>query len=46
MGMVNTAIKNAEWLESRAANNNYNPYTSVFRVLRHFESVTGRRRDV
>lgn len=36
---VEAAIENADWLEARAANNDYNPYTSVHRVLRHFASV-------
>lgn len=36
---VEAALTNADWLEPRAANNDYNPYTSVHRVLRHFESV-------
>jgi hypothetical protein len=36
------AIENADWLEARAANNDYNPYTSVHRVLRHFASVAAQ----
>lgn len=39
MEHVETALTNADWLEPRAADNDYNPYTSVHRVLRHFESV-------
>jgi hypothetical protein len=40
MTTVEAAIENAEWLVSRAVNNNHNPYTSVHHVLRHFKSVT------
>lgn len=39
MERVEEAIGNAEWLEEQAPNNNYNPYTSVHRVLRHFQMV-------
>ena len=39
MQQVDTAIGNAEWVEQRAANNNYNPYTNVHHVLRHFSDV-------
>ena len=39
---VEAAIDNADWLEARAANNDYNPYTSVHRVIRHFESVAAQ----
>lgn len=39
---VEKAIGNAEWLDARAANNDFNPYTSVHKVLRHFEAVTGK----
>ena len=42
MNNVDAAIANAEWLEPRAAHNNYNPYTSVHHVLRHFESVAAQ----
>ena len=27
------AIENARWLEGRAANNNYNPYTNVHKLV-------------
>ncbi|WP_298135092.1 RloB family protein [Acidiferrobacter sp.] len=37
---ANAALANADWLEPRAAHNDYNPYTQVHRVLRHFESVS------
>lgn len=43
MDNVEAAIENAEWLEQRAANNNYNPYTSVHRVLRHFSQVADQK---
>ena len=39
MGRLSVALGNAEWLEQLAANNNYNPYTSVHHILRHFETV-------
>lgn len=39
MTRVDDALGNADWLEQRAANNNYNPYTSVHKVLRHFAAV-------
>ncbi|MBI3774435.1 MAG: RloB domain-containing protein [Gammaproteobacteria bacterium] len=42
MNNVDAAIANADWLEQRAAHNNYNPYTSVHHVLRHFESVAAQ----
>ena len=40
---IDTAVGNAEWLERRAAHNNYNPYTSVHHVLRHFEAVANQK---
>ena len=40
MKQVTSALENADWLEGRAGNNNYNPYTSVHKVLRHFVSVS------
>lgn len=39
MANVGAALTNADWLGPRSADNDYNPYTSVHRVLRHFESV-------
>lgn len=39
MEKMEDAIGNAEWLEEQAKNNNYNPYTSVHRVIQHFQSV-------
>jgi hypothetical protein len=39
MNLKDDAIGNAAWLEMRAATNDYNPYTSVHHVLRHFETV-------
>ena len=43
MAKVEDAHGNADWVEGRAAENNYNPFTSVHKVLRHFESVAGQR---
>lgn len=45
MANVADALKNALWLEARAENNNYNPYTSVHKVLRHFEAVAGQEEN-
>lgn len=45
MGSVADALKNAHWLEARAKDNNYNPYTSVYKVLRHFEAVAGQKEN-
>lgn len=42
MAKMETALGNAEWLEARAENNDYNPYTSAYQVLRHFEAVAGQ----
>lgn len=39
---IDTAIGNAAWLEARAGNNDYSPYTSVHHVLRHFELVAAQ----
>ena len=39
MARVADALGNAEWVEGRAKNNDYNPYTSVYHVLRHFAKV-------
>lgn len=39
MARVGDALGNADWIERRAGNNDYNPYTSVHHVLRHFEAV-------
>ena len=38
-GHVDTAIANAEWLESRAETTQLNPYTTVHHVLNHFKRV-------
>ena len=40
MQRVDAAMGNADWVEQRAATNNYNPYTNVHHVLRHFSDVT------
>lgn len=42
MANVEAALVHADRLEQRAANNNYNPYTSVHHVLRYFESVAAQ----
>lgn len=39
MDKINVAIENADWLEGQAVNNNYDPYTSVHNVIRHFAMV-------
>ena len=39
---VEVALANADWVKERAANNNYNPYTSVNQVLRHFDAVAAQ----
>lgn len=39
---TDNAIANAEWVEARAANNDFNPYTSVHHVLRHFAAVAAQ----
>ena len=39
MARVDVAIENSGWLEGRADTNNYNPYTSVHKVLQHFVTV-------
>ena len=36
---VQDALTHADWLEGRAENNNYDPYTSIHHVLRHFAQV-------
>lgn len=43
MAKVNDALGNADWVEGRAKNNDYNPYTSVHHVLRHFAKVPNRK---
>ena len=37
---VAVAVGNADWMEGRAEANDYNPFTSVHHVLRHFDAVT------
>ena len=41
MASLNAALSNADWLERRGGVNDYNPYTTVHRVLHHFASVAG-----
>lgn len=45
MAKLATAFGNADWLEGRAAETGYNPYTSVHRVVRHFAAVAERDRN-
>jgi hypothetical protein len=42
MNRVDAAVENANWLEARAANNNFNPYTSVHHILRHMKEVADK----
>lgn len=39
LGRHQIAVANAEWLEKRAAANNYNPFTAVHVVMRHLAYV-------
>jgi hypothetical protein len=39
MARLSDALGNADWVEGRAKDNEYNPYTSVHHVLQHFEQV-------
>ncbi|TRZ65067.1 MAG: RloB domain-containing protein [Rhodocyclaceae bacterium] len=43
MARVEVALENADWVEGRTAINDYNPYTSVHRVLRHFALVASQK---
>ncbi|MCG3135900.1 MAG: hypothetical protein HMLKMBBP_03676 [Planctomycetes bacterium] len=43
MARVEDALGNADWIEGRAENNGYNPYTSVHHVLRHFAQVSNQK---
>lgn len=40
MAKVDDALGNAAWVEGRAENNGYNPYTSMHHVLKHFAAVS------
>ena len=42
MAKVDDALGNAAWVEGRAENNAYNPYTSVHHVLKHFAAVAAQ----
>lgn len=46
VGSVGVALENADWLERRAADNAFNPYTSIHRVLEHFAQVARRKENV
>lgn len=39
MPKLDLALKNAKWVEGRAQENGYNPYTSVHHVCEHFAAV-------
>lgn len=39
MPRLTEARDNASWLEGRAQDNDYNPYTSVHRVIQHFAAI-------
>jgi hypothetical protein len=39
MARLEMAIENTDWLELRAETNNFNPFTSVHKVLQHFATV-------
>lgn len=43
MNRLDDAIRNAEWLESRAPDNDNNPYTSAHHVVSHFANVASAR---
>lgn len=45
MAKVEDALGNADWAEGRAKNNDYNPYTSVHHVLRHFARVANQEEE-
>ena len=42
MQKIDEAVSNAQWLETRAADNNHNPFTSIHKVVRHFIAVAGQ----
>jgi hypothetical protein len=46
MARVDDALANAKWVEGRAKDNDYNPYTSVHQVLAHFEQVANPESNV
>lgn len=39
MPKLETAVANAAWVEGKAADNEFNPYTSVHRIVEHLKSV-------
>lgn len=43
MARMEDALENADWLEGRSEHNDYNPYTSVHHVLRHFAQVANQK---
>lgn len=42
VALLDAALNNADWLEARAENNAFDPYTSVHHVIRHFAAVAGK----
>ena len=42
IAQVGDALNNAAWVEGRAENNDYTPYTSVHHVLKHFAAVAAQ----
>lgn len=42
MQRIDDAVSNARWLETRAAHNNHNPFTSLHKVVQHFIGVAGQ----
>lgn len=42
MTQLDKALSNAKWVEERAEENNYNPYTSVHHVFKHFATVANK----
>jgi hypothetical protein len=44
MARIDTAIGNAEWLEARAEENEWNPYTSAHHLIRHLVQVAAMSR--
>ena len=42
MAKLDQALSNAKWVEDRAQENDYNPYTSVHHVIKHFAAVASK----
>lgn len=43
---VENALGNADWVEGRAEDNNYNPYTSIHHVLRCFAKIANQKNKI